>query len=421
MSIIACGVFDKKYIYFILYSLLSIILLIICLTIAYNKYNDNNQFEYMNNILLMLLIINCGQIFFFIPELIIKKNLNDKKEKTKKENFICKCKKEKKKIAIEYIFNDLSAKITNKDIILIIISSILLLIADYIKVLIQIRNKEQINQLVLNEQYNFMILLLLVILSYLFYKNKCYRHQICSVIIIIILGIFRYILKLIGYYKKYNKYPNLFLDLFLQNIVAIIESIIIIYTKGLMELKFFSPYKICYINGVINTIIILILLIIFTFIKSEGSNWFFSLKYKEKYYLDNIYSIIDNYGYKLIFLFLSSIFYGCLKLALNCVINSFTVCHTFFLLQNKELATILFKEEELNNLTIMILISYFIEYFVILVFLEIIELKFCDLDKNTRRNIKERGEDETNKSIENLVNKKSEERNDSVGTFSEDE
>ena len=280
MSIIACGVFDKKYIYFILYSLLATFLLIISLVMTYNKYNDNNKFEYTNNILLILLIINCGQIFCFIPELILKKNLIDKKEKTEKENFICKFKKEKKKIAIEYIFNDLSEKITNKDKIFIIISAILLLIVDYIKVLIQIRNKEQRDQLVLNEQYNFMILLLLVIFSYLLFKNKFYRHQICSVIIIIILGIFRYILKLNYYYEEC---PNLFLDLFLQNIVAIIESIIIIYAKGLMELKFFSPYKICYINGLINTIIILILLLIFTFIKNENQNWFFSLNYNNKF------------------------------------------------------------------------------------------------------------------------------------------
>ena len=137
-----------------------------------------------------------------------------------------------------------------------------------------------------------------------------------------------------------------------------------------------------------------------------------------------MYSIINNYGYKLIFLFLASIFYGCLKLTLNFVINRFTVCHIFFLLQNKEFIINIFKGNRLNkNITFIILIniSYFIEDFIILVFLEIIELNFCDLDKNTKRKIKERGEDEANKSIEELVNKKSVERNDSVETLSEDE
>ena len=62
--------------------------------------------------------------FFFIPELILKKNLSDKKE-TKKDDSIFMFKKEKNKLAIEYIFNDLSDRITNKDIIFIIIASIL--------------------------------------------------------------------------------------------------------------------------------------------------------------------------------------------------------------------------------------------------------------------------------------------------------
>ena len=360
----------------------------------------------------------------FYSRVNIDKNLINEKDKSKKENSIFIFKKEKNKLAIEYIFNDLSDKITIKDKIFIIIGAILLLIADYIKVLIQIRNKEQRNQLVLNEQYNFLILFFLIIFSYLFYKNKFYKHQICSVIIIIILGLFRFILKyILKSEHDYDSDPNLFLDLFLQAIIAIIESIIIIYAKGLMELKFFSPYKVCYINGLISTIITIILLLIFTFIKSEDNNWFFSLNYNNKYYLDNIYSIIDNYGYKLIFLFFASIFYGCLKLILNFAINRFTVCHIFLLLQNKELTSNIFKEAVSNNnkfFIIVILISYFIEDFVTLVFLEIIELKFCDLDKNTKRKIKERAEDETKK-IEELVTKKSVESTDTYETSSEDD
>jgi len=58
-----------------------------------------------------------------------------------------------------------------------------------------------------------------------------------------------------------------------------------------------------------------------------------------------------------------------------------------------------------------------------LVFLEIIELNFCDLNKNIRRSIKDRAELETRESLKDLINKNENlvERNDSVETLSEDD
>ena len=110
-------------------------------------------------------------------------------------------------------------------------------------------------------------------------------------------------------------------------------------------------------------------------------------------------------GYKLIGLFFASIFYGVLKLLLNFTINRFTVCHTFLLLQNREATCNLFNE--LANQKGMIFIglimgTHLLDFFIILVFLEIIELKFCGLDKNIKRNIKDRGELEATKSFEDL-------------------
>ena len=153
-----------------------------------------------------LLICNFGQICCFIPELIIKKSSTDKKEeKFSLNNSLLSGKKEKKKLAIEYIF---------KDIIFIFISSILLLFANFIKLEIQINNGEKVgDQLILNEQYNFAVLLFIVIFAYLLYKMKFYNHQIYSVFIILLLGIFRYGLKIFYYYGAFK--PNrLFLMLF---------------------------------------------------------------------------------------------------------------------------------------------------------------------------------------------------------------
>ena len=146
------------------------------------------------------------------------------------------------------------------------------------------------------------------------------------------------------YYYGEFKPTNLFFDILLQIIAAIFESIVIIYSKALMEYKFFSPYKICYIFGIINTIIVLVLMIVFSFIKTNTNNWFFALKYEGYYYLDNIYSILEVYRYKLILLFAVSICLGILKLFINLTINKFTVCHIFLLLQNKEVFFNIFEE-----------------------------------------------------------------------------
>ena len=401
MAIISCGIFNIKYLYFISIYALTMVFLWLTLYYLYGIKDIHAKYEYYNNVLLTILVSNFGQIFCFIPEVIIDKCILKKKQ-FKLTNPLCIFKKQKSKLAIEYIFNDLSDKITKKDILYIFLASILLILADYIKVFVQVKDLDFGDQLILNEQYNAAELLLIVLFAYLIYKMKFYKHQLYSVILLILLGIFRYLLKIYYYYGLF-KAQSLFIDLFIQFLAAVFESIVIIFSKGLMEYKFFSPYKVCYIFGIINTIITLILLIIFTFIKSE-KNIFFALEYKGDYYLDNLYSILD-LGYKLIGLFFASIFYGVLKLLLNFTINRFTVCHTFLLLQNREVTCNLFNE--LANQKGMIFIglimgTHLLDFFIILVFLEIIELKFCGLDKNIKRNIKDRGELEATKSFEDL-------------------
>ena len=423
MAIISCGVFDRKYIYFILSYALIMILFATTLLIINGNLEDVKIY---NNVLLSLLLSNFGLIFCYIPELITKKLVSDKKEKNINRNNTFKFqlfKNEKKKLAIEYIFNDFSTKIAVKDMIFIFICSLLLIVIDYLKIFIQKQNVEE-DQLILNEQYNYIQLLFIVIFAYFFYKMRFYKHQIYSILIIIILGIIRYIIKIFHYYEW--KKPNICFDLFLQIIIAIFESIVIIFAKALMEIKYFSPYKVCYTFGIINSIIILILLIIFSFIKKNTTNWFFSLDYEGAYYLDNINFIFYEYGYKLIGLFFCSIFYALLKLLLNLTINNYTVCHAFLLLQNKEITSNISNELKSKKGFIfvgLLLLTHLIEFFVILVFLEIIELNFCNLDENIRRNIKDRADRETRGSIkdidDNLIDINN--RNESDASYTEEE
>lgn len=437
MALIGCGVFNKKYIYIIIIYAVAMILLSFDLFFIYTKLDKFDNPDRNNNVLLTLFINNFGQIFGFIPELVLKNyyfNSNERKsegkseEKSEIKRLLSIFKKEKennnKSLAIEYIFNDYSDQIGFKDIIFIFSGAILLLIVDYIKIIIQIKNQEIGDQLILNEQYNFVILICIIIFAYLFYKMKFYKHQIYSVLIIILLGIGRYLIKMDFYYGFFEA-VKLIIDLVLQVFAAIFESIVIIYSKGLMEFKFLSPYKVSYIFGLINSMIILIFLLVFSFIKKTGKTWFFSLYYDGYYYLDHLKSIKD-YGYLLIPLFFASIFYGTLKLLLNYTISRFTVCHTFLLLQNKEITSNIFIEmiaKKKYIFGILIIISHIIEFLVTLVFLEIIELRCCGLDNDLQRNIKDRGELEVRKSIQFL---KHDDENitgriESNESFSEDE
>ena len=86
MGFISCGKCEKIYIYFFIFYSLTMIILSIILSFVYENITN---FENYSNILMILLINNLGQIFCFIPELIIKKedkhakknSLGGKKEK----------------------------------------------------------------------------------------------------------------------------------------------------------------------------------------------------------------------------------------------------------------------------------------------------------------------------------------------------
>ena len=416
MGIISCGAFDKTYLYYFLFFAITMILLTLTLYNFYDGLDFYTNKKYYNNILLTILVVNFGQIFCFIPELIINLCILDKKEDILKQiNSLCIFKKQKSKLAIEYIFNDLSDKITTKDILFIFIASILIIISDYIKVFVQVQNWQYGDQLILNEEYNIVELLCIFLFAHFLYNMKYYKHQNYSVILLILSGILRYILKMYHYYGIYGAL-NLIIYFILQFIAASFESIVIIFSKGLMEYKFFSPYKVCYIFGIITTIITIILLVIFTFIRSEKENWFFALKYNEGYYLDNFYSIFD-LGTKLLGLFLASIFYGLLKLLLNFTINKFTVCHTFLLLQNRETTCNIINELTTQKGIIFISLiaaTHLLDFFISLVFLEIIELNFCGLDQNLKRRIKERADIETKKTLQNMRDINEGERTESI-------
>ena len=165
-----------------------------------------------------------------------------------------------------------------------------------------------------------------------------------------------------------------------------------------MESKFLSPYHICSTFGLINGLISIIFYFFVTY--TPCINSFCELKYNNKYYFDNIYSVFDNISSIEIFLNIYTIFQsGIYQILIYIVVNDFTVCHIFLFYQVLEFADTIV---ELNNsdknifvICVLIIIGIF-EIFIVLILLEIIELGFCGLNYNTKRNIKDRALNELN-------------------------
>ena len=97
-----------------------------------------------------------------------------------------------------------------------------------------------------------------------------------------------------------------------------------------MKKKYFSPYKVCFIIGLINSIILFIIYLIVSNISCEKGQ-FCTLKYNNKYYFDNINFILTEYStFRKILIFISIIVYGIIKFIFNLVINKYTILHIFF-------------------------------------------------------------------------------------------
>jgi hypothetical protein len=89
-------------------------------------------------------------------------------------------------------------------------------------------------------------------------------------------------------------------------------------------------------------------------------------------------------------------------LLFNIIINYYSVCHIFLFLQNKGITDSISLEIDKNIyyvFQLIIQICFIINLFFSLVFLEMIELNFCGLNVNLKKNIQNRVSNENNLTI----------------------
>lgn len=411
---ISCRKCDKKYcLIYTGHCFIVIIIFILSLFLGNNDIlNSHSVFK--------LFITYFGMFLFIIPELILKLKMKNPISENSDIN-----KNKKLNGAIQYIYTDLSDKTTWKDYIHIGIISFILLLIDFIKIFIEKKTKCQ------NAEYFFTTLPFLLIISIFIYKTDFYKHQYISIIIITILGIYQYIIKISNYYKNSSDFLTIIFDLVLQILIGLGEAIYFSYIKGLMNYKFFSPYKVCYIFGFINMCIILIILFIISGIECQSDSYLCTIKQERQdkdgkntiLYFDNIYLIFEKINaFKIFILILISVCLGALKLLINLIINYYTACHIFVFLQNNGVFDSI--NNEINNQTNLFIeltlgISHLINFIFSSVFLEIIEFKCCGLNKNYKENIKKRVEEENR--ISTGENNNVDENEDQDNSFSNED
>ena len=373
---ISIGKLDKKYL--IIFIIFFITQIIYCFLIIQCDKETNNKTKIRKNFLLNYELTYIGQSLCFIPVL-ISWIINNKKNKSK----IDKGSKD-----IKYIFNNLEKRINYKDIFIIIFICILLLIDNFVEIYIIL--KIQTETSIFNYEYFFMKYMLLFLISKYIFKMNYYKHQYLSIILIIFLALFNYLIKIFFDYSYEDKVKDIAIILVLKIIKALLDSIIIGHIKILMESKYLSPYQICSIFGFVNGAIIMITYFLVSY---NPCNHYLlcSLEYNNQHYFDNIYSVFEDLNPFEIFFMIYFIFnYGIFQIIIYITVHDYTICHIFLFYQVLEFIDSLFETQDHSILLWIIILSGVLEIFVTLVFLELIELKFCGFEENLKNNIKNR-------------------------------
>jgi hypothetical protein len=133
--------------------------------------------------------------------------------------------------------------------------------------------------------------------------------------------------------------------------------------------------------------IIILLYIIFTFIKCPNLDQICKIEESDDKYFDNILTLFKDFSpfYALISIILA-IFSGINSALINYILNHYTPFHTVLPLIIYQFMIDFFKNLK-SAVLIVVIITFIINILMTSVFLEMIELNFWGLNKNTKKNI----------------------------------
>ena len=222
--------------------------------------------------------------------------------------------------------------------------------------------------------------LFLSFLQKCFLKTRIYRHQIASFIIFFVLDIAFIIIIAFDDLLEYNLMQLIFI--FVSNLFFSFE---ITYEKTILNNKDISFYKLCIYLGIFSFIFNIIASIITTIVEfnlnvdDKYKIYFFNYKY----YLEEV---DDHVLVELILIFVFVILNGVYNILQLLTIKYLTQSHvliTYIMLAIYYSILTKFQEIETTSLTLIFsLVFYIVGFFVLFIFLEIILLNFCGINKD---------------------------------------
>ena len=230
-------------------------------------------------------------------------------------------------------------------------------------------------------------ILFMYLFSYFIFKMKLYRHHKISILIIFVTG---FILNLIhDRYIKILTDINLIFSAIIKLFCEIFISFGLVINKYTMEKKFCSSFELCFYQGVITFILFTFFLIIATCFDIVDNFFVYYNDFKNSIKKETLMFILV-----MLLQFLKNLF-------IFATIENTTAFHYLIIIVIGELSSSIkniIDESEDNSLieNIVIIICLFIIFFMILVFIEIIELKCFGLQKNTKKEISNRAEIDKN-------------------------
>lgn len=209
------------------------------------------------------------------------------------------------------------------------------------------------------------------IFAYLILKLKLHKHHYLCISVIIIRSIAYTII--FNVYKKDPSKKNDIVPYIVSFVTEIVFSLTYVMSKYFMLIKYIHPFEIMFFEGIFELFFSIMTLIISSLIGK----------------LDNISHFLEKFKYMEVFILISWIIVNFIYHAiLFKVIDIFSPFYIHISILLSEFLSFFFK---LDGLSIGQLIFYIISFivcpFMILVFLEIIELNFCGLSEMTAKNI----------------------------------
>ena len=220
-----------------------------------------------------------------------------------------------------------------------------------------------------------MEMILLTIASIILLKYKYFIHHIISMVGFILFGNFSDLI--LNYYPQITQYG--FLINIIQFISIVIDVIYYYYQKYMMEKLFYPYWKIIFTIG-LSFFLFATATLIYVLVEKENS---YPIIANGKYFY--LYFKNENIGIKIgkqLLTFIFSFIGGALNI-LN--IYYFSPNYILISFQFSKIVDVLMTEEDVKKYYC--IIFFIFQLFFLMIYLEILELNFCNLNKNTKKNI----------------------------------